>query len=94
MSVMIIPLHNRCLTDREIVMSLSNAERQTRWRVKRNAEHAELRKMAWKQADTLKEVTAECGRLLDELVEARAEIKRLRKQVRDVRPKAKREAAR
>lgn len=84
-------------------MALTNAEKQARWRAKRDAEIERLRKAAAAPPpdQELIEARAEIERLRNELIAARAEIERLRaeelmtsKAAADEEQKAKRAAAR
>ena len=63
-------------------MTLSNAERQARWRASRDAEIERLRKAA-----AQKPANAAKAALSDELIEARKEIERLRKRVDEQKAK-------
>jgi hypothetical protein len=63
-------------------MTLSNAERQARWRASRDAEIERLRKAAaQKPANAVKAALLSDSQ---ELIEARKEIERLRKRVDDM----------
>jgi hypothetical protein len=63
-------------------MTLSNAERQARWRASRDAEIERLRKAA-----AQKPANAAKAALSQELIEARKEIERLRKRVDEQKAK-------